>query len=116
MSKLNSADRYRPAINCATCGNHVSTIDAIHVQVEQHTVAGPFYRLVYRSLEDGIDTLQHDRHYQFECLFAHDFWTALTPNQRHQAWAIVLDLIARHAVPLRLTLSQFYEAPYFSLQ
>jgi len=32
------------------------------------------------------------------------------------ACGIVLDLIARHAVPLRLTLNQFCDDQYFSLQ
>lgn len=116
MIKFNSSDHYRRGINRATGGHQFLTTDMLPVLAEQHMVPGPFYALVYSNLEDAIETLREDCYYLLEGLFPHDFWAALTPAERHMAWAVVLDLIARQAVPLRLTLCHFYDAPYFSLQ
>lgn len=116
MSKFNSADRFLPAINCATCGKQVITTDSLHIQVDQLTVTASFYCEVQRNLDAVIETLQKNCYYLLEHLFPHDFWYALSPDEKRMAWGAVLDLIARHAVPLRLTLSQFSDTQYFSLQ
>jgi len=116
MIKFNSSDHYRRGTNRATGGHQFLTTDMLPVHAEQHMVPGPFYALVYSNLEDAIETLRKDCYYQLPDVFPHDFWAALTTAERHMAWAVVLDLIARQAVPLRLTLCHFYDAPYFSLQ
>ena len=116
MIKFNSSDHDRRGINRATGGHPFLTTGMLPVHAEQHMVPGPFYALVYSNLEDAIETLRKDCYYQLEGVFPHDFWADLTPAERHMAWGIVLDLIARQAVPLRLTLPHFYDAPYFSLQ
>jgi len=116
MIKFNSSDHDRRGINRATGGHPFLTTGMLPVHAEQHMVPGPFYGLVYSNLEDAIETLRKDCYYLLEGVFPHDFWADLTPAERHMAWGIVLDLIARQAVPLRLTLPHFYDAPYFSLQ
>ncbi len=81
----------------------------------RNTVSEVFEAIV-ADLEDAIEAFRKDCYYQLPDVFPQDFWAALTPAERHMAWAVVLDLIAREAVPLRLTLCHFYGAPYFSLQ
>lgn len=116
MSRFNNSNDDRQEIDRATGSHRFPTTGMLTIHADRCMVSGPFYRLVHRKLEEGIEGMQRDCYYGLESAFPANFWAALTPDESHMAWGVALDLIARQAVPLRPSLHHVNNAVYLSLQ